>query len=85
MSSLMDDGLNSPSTSNPPRPRPKDTSPIQSFQLRQEILGTPTELLIQTFDDRILVVVTQNGKVGCLVCGSLSGSPYVASSIAQRV
>lgn len=43
------------------------TAPIESFQRRQNVLGVPTELLIQTFDDRVLVVVTQNGKVGCLV------------------
>ncbi|WWD19667.1 hypothetical protein CI109_104129 [Kwoniella shandongensis] len=48
-----------------------DTPPIPSFQLRQPICGIETELLIQTFDDRILVIVTQNGKVGCLTQASL--------------
>jgi proteasome assembly chaperone 3 len=51
--------------------------PIQSFQLRRPILGVPTELLIQTFDDRILVIITQNGKVGCLVCPSYSLHPLI--------
>lgn len=46
-------------------------APIESFQRRQDILDVPTELLIQTFDDRILVIVTQNGKVGCLIQASL--------------
>ncbi|WWC94917.1 hypothetical protein V866_001769 [Kwoniella sp. B9012] len=45
--------------------------PIPSFQLRQSICGVDTELLIQTFDDRVLVIVTQNGKVGCLTQASL--------------
>jgi proteasome assembly chaperone 3 len=44
-------------------------SPIPSFQLRRSLPngGGEVELLIQTFDDRILVIITQNGKVGCLV------------------
>ena len=33
----------------------------------QDFDGVPTELLIQKFDDRILVLVTQVGKVGSLV------------------
>ncbi|WVQ84636.1 hypothetical protein IAT38_006791 [Cryptococcus sp. DSM 104549] len=50
---------------------PDAPSPIPSYQLRRIICGIETELLIQTFDDRILVVVTQNGKVGCLTQASL--------------
>jgi hypothetical protein len=42
-------------------------SPIPTFTLRRGVAGEETELVVQTFDDRILVVVTQNGKVGCLV------------------
>jgi hypothetical protein len=41
--------------------------PIPTFSLRSAIGGRDTELLVQTFDDRVFVVVTQNGKVGCLV------------------
>ena len=48
-----------------PMPGP---SPIPSFQLRELICGVETELLIQTFDDRIVVIVTQNGRMGCMVC-----------------
>ncbi|WRT70192.1 uncharacterized protein IL334_007186 [Kwoniella shivajii] len=46
-------------------------SPISSYQLRQSICGLETELMIQTFDDRILVIITQNGKIGCLTQASL--------------
>ena len=53
-----------PSASNDDIPLPP---PIPSFQLRRAVEGIETELLIQSFDDRILVVLTQNGKVGCLV------------------
>jgi hypothetical protein len=55
------------SAASPPAP-----SPIDTFQLRREVCGTPTELLIQTFDDRVFVVITQSGKVGCLVRLSLT-------------
>lgn len=49
-------------------PREADPqSPINSFQLRRNVAGVDTELLIQSFDDRILVLITQNGKVGPLV------------------
>ncbi|WVW86204.1 hypothetical protein I302_108246 [Kwoniella bestiolae CBS 10118] len=69
MSSLLEEShpVPLPSTSsslpNPP--------PIPSFQLRETICDVPTELLIQTFDDRVLVIITQNGKVGCLTQASL--------------
>lgn len=36
-------------------------------QVTKELEGNSTELLIQTFADRILVLVTQLGKVGNLV------------------
>ncbi|CAK9783296.1 hypothetical protein CC85DRAFT_299072 [Cutaneotrichosporon oleaginosum] len=44
---------------------------IQTFSQRRQIGGRATELLVQTFDDRILVIVTQSGKVGCLTQASL--------------
>ncbi|RXK36540.1 hypothetical protein M231_06199 [Tremella mesenterica] len=47
---------------------------IPSYHLVKKVLGIPTELLIQTFDDRIFVVVTQNGKVGCLTQATLISS-----------
>jgi hypothetical protein len=62
MSSLLEEAYEvQAAPSGPPPP------PIASFQLRKAIGGTETELLIQTFDDRILVLVTQTGKIGCLV------------------
>ncbi|KAJ7343409.1 hypothetical protein B0H14DRAFT_2660787 [Mycena olivaceomarginata] len=36
-------------------------------QLSRELVGNTTEILIQTFADRILVLVTQLGKVGNLI------------------
>lgn len=65
MSSLLEEAYEAPIQAQP-QAGPSQ-SPIESFQRRQTVLGVPTELLIQTFDDRILVVVTQNGKVGCVV------------------
>ncbi|EIW71991.1 hypothetical protein TREMEDRAFT_72626 [Tremella mesenterica DSM 1558] len=47
---------------------------IPSYHLVKKVLGIPTELLIQTFDDRIFVVITQNGKVGCLTQATLLSS-----------
>ncbi|WVR00154.1 hypothetical protein IAU59_007296 [Kwoniella sp. CBS 9459] len=54
-----------------PPPPPPPPPPIESWQFRQPICGVETELLVQTFDDRVFVVVTQNGKVGCLTQASL--------------
>ena len=38
-----------------------------SVQLTEEIEGIQTELLIQRYVDRLMVVVSQLGKVGMLV------------------
>lgn len=68
MSSLLEDSYTAlPLSTTKSQPSP----PIQSYQLRQSICEVETELLIQTFDDRILAIVTQNGKVGCLVSFSI--------------
>ncbi|OBZ75807.1 hypothetical protein A0H81_04307 [Grifola frondosa] len=40
---------------------------LPSSQVAREIDGTATEVLIQAFADRILVLVTQLGKVGNLI------------------
>lgn len=64
MSALLEDAHEVPS---PRAAEPQN--PVNSFQLRRNVTGVATELLIQTFDDRILVLVTQNGKVGPLVSG----------------
>lgn len=62
MSALLEEAHEVP----PPRAA-EAQNPIQTFQLRRTVAGVETELLVQTFDDRILVLVTQNGKVGPLV------------------
>ena len=41
---------------------------LATCQTAKDIDGVPTEVLIQVFADRILVLVTQLGKVGNLVC-----------------
>ena len=72
MASLMEPP-SPPSTSrqlpipNSKNEAPEPRSPIKTFQLRRSITGGRTDVLIQTFDDRILVIVTQNEKVGILV------------------
>lgn len=38
-----------------------------SKQIARELEGNNTEVVIQTYSDRILVLVTQLGKVGNLV------------------
>ncbi|KAF7323043.1 hypothetical protein HMN09_00084200 [Mycena chlorophos] len=40
-------------------------------QLNRELEGIPTEVLIQRFSDRVLVLVTQLGKVGNLIQASI--------------
>ena len=89
MSSLMEPP--SPPSSSRPLPPPQShslaeaPSPIKTFQLRRVIAGGKTDVLIQTFDDRILVIVTQNEKVGILVCPSplflTSPSPQLSSPL----
>ena len=41
---------------------------LQTSQVQKEINSVNTEILVQRFADRILVLVTQLGKVGSLVC-----------------
>lgn len=36
--------------------------------IQRDIVGQPTEIVLQSFSDRVLVLVTQVGKVGNLVC-----------------
>ena len=61
--SLLEESYEPPLPQEQTVPRP----PVQTYQLRRELRGVGTEIAIQTFDDRILVLVTQSGKVGCLV------------------
>ena len=48
-------------------------------KLDVEIEGVKTEVLIQSFIDRVLLLVTQLGKVGCLV-SVVEALPYNARS-----
>ncbi|KAG9016603.1 hypothetical protein FRB90_002842 [Tulasnella sp. 427] len=43
----------------------------RAMQVARSIGGTHTEVLIQSYGDRILVLVTQLGKVGCLIQASI--------------
>lgn len=86
MASLMEP----PSPPSAPQQRPlpslattNTASPIKTHQLCRLIPGGLTDLLIQTFDDRILVIVTQNEKVGILVSSYLP-PPYSISSRVRR-
>ncbi|KAL1408561.1 hypothetical protein Q8F55_005374 [Vanrija albida] len=63
MSSLLEEAY------APPLPAPTaaaPTAPIPTYRLRRALGGVETELVVELFDDRVLVVVTQSGKVGCL-------------------
>ncbi|WOO82882.1 uncharacterized protein LOC62_04G006365 [Vanrija pseudolonga] len=63
MSSLLEEAY------APPLPQPAAAAPqapIPTYRLRRDIAGVETELVVETFDDRVLVVLTQSGKVGCL-------------------
>ena len=40
---------------------------LTSRQISRNLNGVPTEIVMQAFADRILVLITQMGKVGTLV------------------
>ena len=44
---------------------------LQTANIAREIEGVQTDVLLQAFADRILVLVTQLGKVGSLVSFAL--------------
>jgi proteasome assembly chaperone 3 len=41
--------------------------PVPTKQFAAEVLGVHTEFVLQGFDNRVLVVVTQLGKVGTVL------------------
>ena len=43
------------------------TNAMVNKQLTRNLNGVETEVLLQYFADRVLVIVTQLGKVGCFV------------------
>ena len=65
MSVLLEESFDPPSAG--PSTSYPDISPIPTFQLRRAIGEIETEVLVQTYGDRVLVVVTQNGKMGVVV------------------
>ena len=80
MSVLLEESFDPPSAG--PSTSYPDISPIPTFQLRRAIGGIETEVLVQTYGDRVLVVVTQNGKMGVVVSRASERSedpspPYV--------
>ncbi|TXT10865.1 hypothetical protein VHUM_02370 [Vanrija humicola] len=63
MSSLLEEAYAPPLA---PAEAAAPAAPIPTYRLRRALGGVETELVVQAFDDRVLVVVTQSGKVGCL-------------------
>ena len=61
-----------------------DALPIKSKQAACLIHDTHTEVLCQLFSDRILVLVTQLGKIGVMLHVSAPSSAAASLSIAQR-
>ncbi|KAG8748294.1 hypothetical protein FRC10_007684 [Ceratobasidium sp. 414] len=47
---------------------------MASIQRAQEIQGVPTNLVVHSFGDRIVVFITQLGKIGCLIQASIPSS-----------
>ena len=45
---------------------------LQTANIARELVGVQTDVLLQAFADRIVVLVTQLGKVGSLVSGRSS-------------
>lgn len=62
MSSLLEESYSAPET-----PKASSGPPFASYQYAKVLNGIPTELLVQIFDDRVLVILTQLGKIGSLV------------------
>jgi hypothetical protein len=72
--SLLEESYEPPLSKGPTGPH----SPIPSYQLKRDVGGVATDIIIQTFDDRILVLVTQSGKIGCLVNWIFSAHPSLS-------
>ncbi|KAG8713718.1 hypothetical protein FRC08_012909 [Ceratobasidium sp. 394] len=47
---------------------------MASIQRAQEIQGVPTNLVVHSFGDRIVIFITQLGKIGCLIQASIPSS-----------
>ncbi|KAK4694306.1 hypothetical protein P7C70_g8756, partial [Phenoliferia sp. Uapishka_3] len=73
MSSLLDlanldlastPGMPPPAQATPPAAA---TSPIATAQRARLINNLHTEVLVQSYSDRVLVLITQLGRIGCLL------------------
>ncbi|KAL8277953.1 hypothetical protein RQP46_009585 [Phenoliferia psychrophenolica] len=72
MSSLLDlanlDLASTPGVAPPTPEAPKPpTGPIPTAQRARVVGGLHTEVLVQAYADRIFVLVTQLGRIGCLI------------------
>lgn len=56
------------------QPAPAPSSAIPTAQAARIIQGQHTEVLVQAFGDRVLVLVTQVGRIGCMVSNSYSST-----------
>ncbi|RUS23166.1 hypothetical protein BC937DRAFT_91852 [Endogone sp. FLAS-F59071] len=54
--------------------------PVQNRQLARLIEGLHTEVLVSGFGDKILVIVTQYGKIGSLLYTTLDTTPQLSST-----
>lgn len=80
MSALVDlANLDLASTPNhlPPPPPPPAAPPaaIPTAQRARTLDGIHTDVVVQLFHDRVLVLVTQLGRIGAMVCGLVALSP----------
>ncbi|KAI8067777.1 hypothetical protein BC940DRAFT_300451 [Gongronella butleri] len=55
-----------------------DEFPVQLKRTALVVHDTHTEIMLQGFADKILVIVTQYGKIGSLVCPSFDVPPHLA-------
>lgn len=83
MSSLLDlANLDLASTPGVPPPEPEASrapaGPIPTAQRARVIGGQHTEVLVQAYADRVFVLVTQLGRIGCLVRSHAVHSPSQA-------
>ncbi|BGP39067.1 hypothetical protein JCM10449v2_003005 [Rhodotorula kratochvilovae] len=56
-----------PSAAAPPPPRAAQPPAIPTAQRARRINGVQTDVLVQLYADRVLVLVTQLGRIGCMI------------------
>ncbi|KAG1372497.1 hypothetical protein G6F61_011005 [Rhizopus arrhizus] len=55
--------------------------PVKNKQIAINIDGIKTEISLQSFSDKIFIVVTQYGKIGSLIHTSLDAAPHRISTL----